>query len=268
MKALRSTLFGRRGNGQTCRQFSNFNASYLGRNRANYIPLTPLVFLDRAATQYPNLPCYVHGSNTKTWREVKSRVSQYASALVSLGIAKNDVVSVLAPNIPATYESHFAVLGAGGVLHTINTRLDAKTIAFQLKHASTKVLLVDTELAGLANHALSLVDPDHRPLLVHIHDSEYCPPPDRHGHHRDPLQCPVPVVLDYESLLAAGDPSFQLIQPDDEWDASCLNYTSGTTGDPKGVVYHHRGAYLNAVSNAVEWTLHRHPKFLWGRVDI
>lgn len=220
------------------------------RTPANFVALSPLRFLERAAYIYAEQAAIVHGSRVITWKETYQRCRQFAAQLKQLGIQKNDTVSVLLPNVPAMIEAHFAVPMSGAVLNTINTRLDAKTVAFMLEHAESKVLLVDQEFAGLAKAALSLVKQDI--FVIDVDDTEY-------------ENCFSPPIgeIEYEDWLCEGDPEFEWTLPDDEWDAISLNYTSGTTGNPKGVVYHHRGAYLNAASNMMACGMTPRAKYLW-----
>ena len=220
------------------------------RTPANFVALSPLRFLERAAYIYAEQAAIVHGSRVITWKETYQRCRQFAAQLKQLGIQKNDTVSVLLPNVPAMIEAHFAVPMSGAVLNTINTRLDAKTVAFMLEHAESKVLLVDQEFAGLAKAALSLVKQDI--FVIDVDDAEY-------------ENCFSPPIgkIEYEDWLCEGDPEFEWTLPDDEWDAISLNYTSGTTGNPKGVVYHHRGAYLNAASNMMACGMTPRAKYLW-----
>ena len=220
------------------------------RTPANFVALSPLRFLERAAYIYAEQAAIVHGSRVITWKETYQRCRQFAAQLKQLGIQKNDTVSVLLPNVPAMIEAHFAVPMSGAVLNTINTRLDAKTVAFMLEHAESKVLLVDQEFAGLAKSALSLVKQDI--FVIDVDDAEY-------------ENCFSPPIgeIEYEDWLCEGDPEFEWTLPDDEWDAISLNYTSGTTGNPKGVVYHHRGAYLNAASNMMACGMTPRAKYLW-----
>lgn len=220
------------------------------RTPANFVALSPLRFLERAAYIYAEQAAIVHGSRVITWKETYQRCRQFAAQLKQLGIQKNDTVSVLLPNVPAMIEAHFAVPMSGAVLNTINTRLDAKTVAFMLEHAESKVLLVDQEFAGLAKAALSLVKQDI--FVIDVDDAEY-------------ENCFSPPIgeIEYEDWLCEGDPEFEWTLPDDEWDAISLNYTSGTTGNPKGVVYHHRGAYLNAASNIMACGMTPRAKYLW-----
>lgn len=227
---------------------SNPYSSGLDKNSANFVQLSPLTFLARAAYVYPNHPAIVHGEQRYSWGEVYGRVRRIASALAKRGVGVGDTVSVMGFNTPETFELHFAVPMVGAVLHAINTRLDAKTIAFMFGHAETKVLLTDTLVSSVMAEALDLAE--KRPLTIDIID-----PTINEGERLSDVS--------YNDLLAEGDPDFEWQLPDDEWQAISLNYTSGTTGNPKGVVYHHRGAYLNAVSNALGWDLPTHPVYLW-----
>lgn len=228
---------------------TNPYAQHLDRNAANYTPLSPLSFLERTATVYPARIGVVHGELKRTWREVYRRSRRLASALAQHGIGKNDTVAVMAPNVPEMVECHFGVPMAGAVLNALNTRLDAATIAFILEHGEAKVLITDREFAGTVAAALRQVRV--RPLVIDIDDPLYDGPGERLG------------SMDYEAFLSGGDPDFAWSLPEDEWDAISLSYTSGTTGDPKGVVYHHRGAYLNALGNVLAWTMPRHAAYLW-----
>jgi fatty-acyl-CoA synthase len=221
----------------------------LDKNGANFVPLSPLSFIARSAEVYPDKVALIHGELRQTWRETYGRCRRLASALARRGIGLGDTVAILAPNTPAMYEAHFGVPMAGAVLNTINIRLDAATIAFILDHGEAKVLLVDREFAAVAAEALR--QSTSRPLVVDIDDALYDGPNDRIG------------TLDYESLLAEGDPQFEWKLPADEWQAIALNYTSGTTGNPKGVVIHHRGAYLNCFGNAVSSAMAGNTVYLW-----
>ncbi|MHA3053885.1 acyl-CoA synthetase [Acinetobacter sp. ANC 4633] len=221
----------------------------LPKNAANFVALSPLRYLERAAHIYPHQAAMIHGTRQITWREKYTRCRQFAHQLNQLGIGKNDTVSVLLPNIPAMLEAHFAVPMAGAVLNTLNTRLDAKTLAFMLDHAESKLLLVDSEFSTLAQEALALVK--HQILVIDVHDAEY------EGAVKDIG------FIEYETWLAQGDADFEWHLPNDEWDAISLNYTSGTTGNPKGVVYHHRGAYINAASNIIASGMIPRAKYLW-----
>lgn len=220
----------------------------LDRNPANFEPLSPLSFLPRAARVYPHHTAIVHGDTRHTWREVYERSLRLASALKAAGVGPGDTVAVMAPNVPAMFEAHFGVPMAGAVLNTINTRLDADTVAFILDHGEAKILLTDTELAPIVEPALATAKQTLR--VIDIEDPAV-PGGKKLGE------------TDYESFIAGGNPDENWQRPEDEWDAISLNYTSGTTGNPKGVVYHHRGAYLNAISNAVGWNMGHHPVYLW-----
>lgn len=226
----------------------NIYITGLDKNLANYTPLSPLTFLERAAYVYPQHTSIVHGPDRYTWAETYTRARRLASALAKRGIGLGDTVSIMGFNTPQMYEAHFGVPMTGAVLHSINTRLDADTIAFQLQHGEAKVFLTDTEASATIREALAQLE--NPPLVIDIVDP--------HSDGGDRLG-----ELDYEALLAEGDPDYAWQLPADEWQAITLNYTSGTTGNPKGVVYHHRGAYLNAVSNIVDGNLGQHPVYLW-----
>ena len=220
----------------------------LEKNAASYTPLTPLSLLARTAYTYPRRVAVIHGERQLAWAEVYARCRRLASALQRRGIGAGDTVATVLPNGPAMYEAHFGVPMAGAVLNTINTRLDAATIAFILQHAEVKVLLTDREFSAAVEQALAQLK--EKPLVLEVDDPAF------EGGTRLG-------TMDYEDFIAQGDPDFDWGLPADEWDAISLNYTSGTTGNPKGVVYHHRGAYLNAISNLVSWGMAPHPVYLW-----
>jgi len=224
--------------------------THLDRNAANYAALTPVSFLAWAADVYPDRVSGVHGARRFTWRETYERCRRLASALQALGVTRNTTVAVMLANTPEMYEAHFAAPMAGGVINTLNTRLDADALAFMLRHGEARILITDRSFSALmavaverAGVALTVIDVD---------DPEYDGPGDCIGN------------FEYESLLASGDPSFTWTAPPDEWDAIALSYTSGTTGDPKGVVTHHRGAYLAAIGNILAWDMNSFPVYLWS----
>ncbi|MGA3308648.1 MAG: acyl-CoA synthetase [Xanthobacteraceae bacterium] len=221
----------------------------LGRNPANFQPLTPLSFLARAGEVYPDVTAIIHGARSWTYRQFYSRAKQFASALARRGIKRGDTVSVMVANTPALIEAHYGVPMAGAVLNALNTRLDAALIAFTLDHAETKVLITDREYSKVMKEALARAKAE--PLVVDYDDPEFSGAGERLG------------SLDYEDFLREGDADFAWQMPGDEWDAISLNYTSGTTGDPKGVVYHHRGAYLLALANVITCGMGKHPVYLW-----
>jgi fatty-acyl-CoA synthase len=220
----------------------------LEKNAANYTPMSPLSLLARTAHIYPARIAVIHGDWQLTWGEVYARCRRLASALNRRGIGKGDTVAAMLPNVPAMYEMHFGVAMAGAVLNTLNTRLDAETVAFMLEHTGARVLVTDREFSVTVERALARLKT--RPLVIDVDDSQ---------HEGGKLLG----ETDYERFIAGGSPEFDWRLPADEWDAISVNYTSGTTGDPKGVVYHHRGAYLNALSNIVSWGMPPHPVYLW-----
>ncbi|WP_417724639.1 AMP-binding protein [Salipiger sp.] len=215
---------------------------------ANYTPLTPLSFLRRARQVYPDHPAVIYGPHRKTYAEYFERVSRLASALVRIGIRPGDVVATILPNIPAQAEAHFGVPACGAVLNTINTRLDVDTIAYILDHGEAKVVLCDPQFLGHLAEAIEIMDGD-APLVIEVADPHGGAP--AYGNY-----------MEYEDFLGTGDPDFAWIMPEDEWESLALNYTSGTTGRPKGVVYHHRGAYLNAMGQVLSWRMVLHPVYL------
>jgi len=220
----------------------------LDKNAANHTPLSPLSLLARSAYVYPKRVAVIHGDRRLTWAEVYVRSRQLASALTQRGIGAGDTVAAMLPNVPAMYEAHFGVPMCGAVLNTLNTRLDAAAIAFMLDHGEAKVLLTDREFSATIEKALALVK--KKPLVIDVDDPAFS------GGR-------LLGETDYETFIAGGDAKFEWFLPEDEWNAISLNYTSGTTGNPKGVVYHHRGAYLNAVSNMLSWGMPPHPVYLW-----
>jgi fatty-acyl-CoA synthase len=228
---------------------SDLYVTGLDANAANYAPLTPLVFLDWSADVYPERLAVVHGGRRFTWAQTRERCRRLASALTARGIGRGDTVSVVAANTPEMVEAHFGIPMTGAVLNTINTRLDAATIAFILDHAQARVLITDREFSPAVAGALQRCEA--RPLVIDIDDPEYDGPGDRLGE------------VEYEALLAGAAPGYERAEPADEWQAISLNYTSGTTGNPKGVVYHHRGAHLNAIGNILTWSMPRHSVYLW-----
>jgi fatty-acyl-CoA synthase len=221
----------------------------LDRNAANHAPLTPLLFLDWSADVYPDRVSVIDGERRFTWRETRERSRRLASALARRGIGAGDTVAVMLPNIAEMVEAHFGVPMTGAVLNALNTRLDADAIAFMLEHGGAKILVTDRESSPTVAAALAKLA--HKPLVVDVVDPGYSGPGERLG------------ALDYEAFLREGDPGYERSQPADEWQAIALNYTSGTTGNPKGVVYHHRGAYLNAVGNILTWGMPQHAVYLW-----
>ena len=227
---------------------TNIYEQGLERNQANYVPLNSLSLRSRVEGVYPDHPAVIHGKLSYSWRQTTERCRRLASALVKRGIGRGDTVAIIAPNTPAIFEAHFAVPMAGAVLNALNTRLDAATLSFILEHGEAKAVITDSEFSPLMRSVLENTSRDL--LVIDVHDPEG-PGGESIGQ------------INYDDFLASGDPDFEISLPDDEWDAIALNYTSGTTGNPKGVVYHHRGAYLNAISNIVGWNMAHHPVYLW-----
>lgn len=228
---------------------SNIYEVGLEKNDANHLPLSPISLLRRTATVFPERLAVVHGDVRRTWGETAQRVRRLSSALRNLGIKKGDTVAAILPNVPAMLEAHFGVLNTGAILNAINTRLDAAAVGFILGHGEAKVLLLDSAFSELIHAALATLPSDKRPKLITVDD------PAVSGGER--------LGMDYEEFIAGGDAEEPWRLPDDEWDACTLNYTSGTTGNPKGVVYSHRGAYLSAIANIMTWNLPRHCVYLW-----
>jgi len=220
----------------------------LDKNTANYTPLSPLTFIERAASVYPERIAQIHGERRYSWAETYNRCRRLASALQQRGISADDTVALMLPNIPAMFEAHFAVPMTGAVIHALNIRLDADALAFQLGHSGARILLTDREFSATVKAALAQLETP--PLLIDV-DDVLADGGELIGE------------IEYENLLESGDPEFSWRLPEDEWQAIALGYTSGTTGNPKGVVTHHRGAYLNAVSNTLAWNMGAHPVYLW-----
>ena len=220
----------------------------LDKNAANYTPLSPITFIERAASVYPDRPALIYGAKQQTWAQTYARSRRFASALQKHGLQQDETVALMLPNVPAMYEAHFAIPMAGGVINGLNIRLDADAIAFQIKHGDAKILLTDREFSDTINAAVSQLE--NKPLVIDVDDPEF-------------VGGELIGDFEYEDFLKLGDAEFSWKLPQDEWQAIALGYTSGTTGDPKGVVTHHRGAYLNAVSNVLGWDMSAHPVYLW-----
>jgi len=222
----------------------------LGKNPANYVPLSPVSFVERTAEVYGDLPAIVHGARRYDWRETRERTARLAAALRARGVARGTTVSVMLTNTPEMVEVHYAVPALNAVLNTLNVRLDAALLAWQMHHCETAVLISDREFSPVMQQALRILREEHgrSPLIIDVCDSE-C----------QGAGAPLGGE-EYEMLLSRHEPLAHLEGPQDEWDAIAVSYTSGTTGNPKGVVTHHRGAYLNAVSNAVDWSMPHFPK--------
>jgi fatty-acyl-CoA synthase len=225
----------------------------LDKNPANFVPLSPVSFVERSAEVFGDLPAVIHGRRRYLWRDTRERCARLAAALRALGVRRGTTVSVMLTNTPEMVEVHYAVPAVNAVLNTLNIRLDAALLAWQMQHCETAVLITDVEFAPVMQAALAILRTEHArvPLVIDVCDSEFVAGGARLGQH------------EYEALLAAHTPLARLEGPQDEWDAIAVSYTSGTTGDPKGVVTHHRGAYLNAVNNATAWGMPRFPTYLW-----
>jgi len=232
---------------------ANLYEQQLDRNAANYVALSPVSFVERSAEVFGDLQSVVHGARRYTWAQTRERSARLAAALRALGVGRLDTVSAMLHNTPEMVEAHYAVPALNAVLNTLNTRLDAPLLAWQLNHCEAKVLITDREFAPTMREALRILKAEHgrEPVVIDVCDSEYTGAGDTLGTH------------EYEALLDGHDPLPLLAGPRDEWDAIAVSYTSGTTGDPKGVVTHHRGAYLNAVCNAATWTMPHFPRYLW-----
>ena len=226
---------------------------HLDRQAANFVPLSPVSFVERSAEVFGGRPAVIHGARRYTWAQLRERSARLAAALRAGGVGRGSTVSLMLPNTPEMVEAHYAVPALGAVLNTLNTRLDAALLAWQMNHCEAQVLITDREFAPVMAEALRLLKTEHgrELLVVDVADSEYTGPGDGLG------------SVEYETWLAAHPPLARLEGPADEWDAIAVSYTSGTTGDPKGVVTHHRGAYLNAVCNAATWTMPHFPRYLW-----
>ena len=227
---------------------ANIYEQHLEANKTNFTPLTPLSFISRTSFIYPNLTAVVHGQRVYSWVETYARARQLASSLKAKGIGKGDTIAIMGANTPELYEAHYGVPMIGAVLNALNVRLDAPAIAFILNHGEAKVLFTDREFSKTIKTALELTDV--KPIVIDIDD----------------ILAPEGELLgetNYEDFIADGDPNFEWNLPDNEWDAISLNYTSGTTGNPKGVVYHHRGAYMNAIGNILAWNMSQGPVYLW-----
>ena len=231
----------------------NIYDDHLPATAANHVALSPVSFVERSAEVFADLDAVVHGQRRYSWAQTRERSARLAAALRSLGVGRGSTVSVMLPNTPEMVEAHYAVPALNAVLNTLNTRLDAPLLAWQMNHCEAAVLITDREFAPQMAAALQLLRSEHgrEPVVIDVCDSEYTGAGDRLGSHG------------YETLLAAHEPLASLEGPADEWDAIAISYTSGTTGNPKGVVTHHRGAYLNAVCNAATWTMPHFPRYLW-----
>ncbi|WP_128001018.1 acyl-CoA synthetase [Piscinibacter defluvii] len=232
---------------------SSIYEQHLDKNPANFAALSPVSFVERSAEVFGDLPAVIHGTRRYDWRTLRERSARLAAALRALGVGRGTTVTTMLPNTPEMVEAHYAIPALNAVINTLNTRLDAPLLAWQMNHCEAAVVITDREFAPVMGPALRLLEEEHgrSPVVIDVFDSEYTGPGERLGAH------------EYEALLAAYEPLARLEGPADEWDAIAVSYTSGTTGDPKGVVTHHRGAYLNAVCNAATWTMPHFPTYLW-----
>ena len=230
---------------------SNIATSSLKKNKVNHWALTPISFLERTKNIWPEKTAWIHGSKNNTYKELHTRCLKIAKGLKIKGIKKGDTVAALLPNVPAMIECHFSVMMAGAILNTINTRLDSKSIAFILKHGKAKMIFVDPEFNEVITQAIKDIPKDKKPLIIKCEDEEFI------------KNSPLKNEITNDDLANMGNTNIALDWPEDEWDACSLNYTSGTTGDPKGVLYHHRGAWLTAMSNQMVWSMGKHPIYLW-----
>ncbi len=232
---------------------SSIYDQHLEKNPANFTALSPVSFVERSAEVFGDLPAVIHGQRRCDWRTLRERSARLAAALRALGVGRGSTVTTMLPNTPEMVEAHYAIPALNAVINTLNTRLDAPLLAWQMNHCEAAVVITDREFAPVMGPALELLKREHgrTPVVIDVCDAEYTGPGERLGTH------------EYEALLAAHDPLSRLEGPADEWDAIAVSYTSGTTGDPKGVVTHHRGAYLNAVCNAATWTMPHFPTYLW-----
>ena len=232
-------------------QEANINNQRLEKNDANYNALTPISFLLRTANIWPERNAWVHGSKKATYKELLLRCIKISDGLKLKGIKKGDTIAAILPNVPAMIECHFSIMMAGGILNTINTRLDSDSIAFILEHGNAKMVFVDPEFNAVLSRALYKIPKNKRPIIIRCDDDEFIKDNQFRGE------------LTNNDLAKIGNPNSLITWPEDEWESCSLNYTSGTTGDPKGVVYHHRGAWLTSISNQMVWSMGKHPVYLW-----
>ena len=230
---------------------SDIDTSSWKKNKANHWALTPISFLERTNQIWPEKTAWIHGSKSNTYKELRTRCLKIARGLIIKGIKKGDTVAAILPNVPAMIECHFSVMMAGAILNTINTRLDSKAINFILQHGKAKMIFVDPEFDSVIAQAIREIPEKKRPLIIKCKDEEFI------------KDTPLKNEITNDDLANIGDKESLLQWPENEWDACSLNYTSGTTGDPKGVLYHHRGAWLTAIGNQMVWSMGKHPIYLW-----